>query len=71
MPRHSDQSKKIITDIEKSVSLRKQTLNNEAENTDLLQKETTKYAPKTPENWKLLKKKRHPCLSLKLEKYFQ
>ena len=31
MPRHSDQSKKIITDIEKSVSLRKQTLNNEAE----------------------------------------
>ena len=49
MPRHSDQSKKIITDIEKSVSLRKQTLNNEAEKTDLLQKEATKHAPKTPE----------------------
>ena len=43
MPRHSIGQKRN-KDIEKSVSL-KQTLNNEAEKTDLLQK-ATKYAPK-------------------------
>ena len=60
MPRHSDQSKKIITDIEKSVSLRKQTL----------QKETTKYSPKTPEKLETFEEKKTPMSEFKTGKIF-
>ena len=70
MPRHSDQSKKIITDIEKSASLRKKILNNEADKTDLLQKEATKYTPKIPEKLQTFEEKKTPMSEFKTGKIF-
>ena len=37
----------------------------------VLQKEAIKYAPKTSEKLQTFEEKRHPCLNLKLEKYFR
>ena len=57
MPRHSDQSKKIISDIEKSAAIRKQEMSNITEKTGSIQKYDNEPTPKVPEKSELVEEK--------------
>jgi len=70
MPRHSDQSKKIISDIEKSASLQKQTSNDISDRTDLQKKEYDSPISKTSEKLESAEDKRIPVSKFKNGKIF-
>ncbi len=70
MPRHSDQSKKIISDIEKSAALRKQTLNNVNNKNSSLEKENNNPVPKNPEITETSDRKSAPMSEFKNGKIF-
>ncbi len=70
MPRHSDQSKKIISDIEKSAAIRKQEMSNITEKTGSIQKYDNKPTPKVPEKSELVEEKRAPMSEFKSGKIF-
>jgi len=70
MPRHSDQSKKIISYIEKSAALRKKTLNNVSEQIDLSQKKDTKQISEILDKPNKIEEKKAPISEFKNGKIF-
>ena len=70
IPRHSDQSKKIISDIEKSQALRKQTSNNETEKADVSQNEYSKNLPIKQQNLEIFEEKKLRMSEFKTGKIF-
>ena len=70
MPRHSDQSKKIISDIEKSASLRKQIPNEISDKAGLQKKDYDSPISKTSEKIESTQDKRVPVSEFKNGKIF-
>ena len=70
IPRHSDQSKKIISDIEKSQAFRKQTSNNETEKADVSQNEYSKNLPIKQQNLEIFEEKKLRMSEFKTGKIF-